>query len=119
MNAIRVTGTITVQAYATTGTDGSAWLTVVLAQPDAAAARCHARQCFGTGHAAQFAASHAARGLSRGTVVTVHANSFDLRLHPQPHLLLWGVDLIYQHPSARQQARHERQAEPQHQEQPA
>ena len=96
MSTLRITGTVSAQAQPATGTDGSAWLSVELAQQDPHAAPCRAQQCFGTGHAAQFAATNAARRLRKGATITVHAATFDLRFSPKPHLVLWGVDLIEQ-----------------------
>lgn len=97
MTALRITGILARQARSATGIDGSAWLDVELAQAELHAARLVARRCYGTGPAAQLAASNAARHLRSGTTVTVHAQTLDVRLHPTPHVVLWGVDLIEQH----------------------
>ena len=97
MTAIRITGTLLRPAHSATATDGSAWLDVELAQATPHTAPCVAKRWYGNGPAAQLAASNAAHHLKRGAQVTVHAQTFDIRLSPHPHLVLWGVDHIEQH----------------------
>lgn len=99
--SLRITGTLSAAAHVATGTDGSAWLQVEIVQNGGAGylagAPVHAGRCYGIGYAAQHAASNAAHHLRRGAQVTVHAQIFEIRLHPRPHIVLYGVDLIEQH----------------------
>jgi hypothetical protein len=90
---IRWTGQLLRHARTSTGVDGSAWLTVELAQPNGPLP-AEARKCFGKGNAASYVAAHAAMDLRKGETVTIHAGFADIVLSPTPHFLLLDVDLI-------------------------
>jgi hypothetical protein len=97
MSALHLTGTLTDDArLCVVGANGSAWLLLSIGQgqpprPTQALARWH----IGTGLAAQYLASTAARRYRRGCRVCVYAQSYEVMLSPTPHIVLMGIDHVF------------------------
>lgn len=98
MNCYRLQGPLKTDAHARVYGDGTETVLIVIDQQGGEPVM--AERSFGTGPAASYAASNAARAMKRGTQVTVHGKRLShRRYHGAQVLVLEAVDYIEHAPA--------------------